>query len=211
MLYPYAIPKSGFIGHGGASGYTELDLSSSHNKESTDADAQVYPLGTIIGYYNASLKGYGACAYMSCTQVSAGSIIAGRILTLTAGSHTDLTDDASAGSVGDYALECGACGAIAMSTMTTLYYGWFWIKGVCPDLYTSASAKLSATTLTCDGGMDTAMDGFTAGTTDGTAAIYNRDAASNDLVPMGMSLAADGGGTTIALAYIRLFGFGWGI
>ena len=210
MLQPYSEPISGFTGRGGVSGFIELDLRSSHNKASTDDDAKIYPLGTIIGYYNASLKGYGACAYMSCVEATSDAIVIGDCVTMVAGSHTALTNDASAGAVGDYAAEGGVPAAIAISAMTTLYYGWFWIAGVCPDLYTSATAKLSANTGITSAGSIGAMSSFRASTTDGAIALVNIDAANTDTEPIGMSHTADSTNANL-FGSIRLFGTGWGV
>ena len=202
------VPKTGFTGYGTETGFTVLDPESSHNKAPTDLNALVYPLGTIIPYFNANLGGYGACVYCSCTEASTDAIAVGDAVTLTASSMTDLTNDASAGMVGDYAAEGGIPAAIALTTMTTTYHGWFWCMGVCPPLYTAAATLLSANTgLTSAGGI-IAMSPFIASTTDGNIALHQKDAASTDVEVMGMSIAADSGNNN-TFSNIRLFGFGW--
>jgi len=209
-MFPYAeMPKSGFTGHGGSSGYTEKDVATSHNVATT-SDYAVFPLGTIIKYFNESLHGYGACAYLTCTEATSDAIVVGDCVTLTAGSHTDVTNDASAGSVGDYAAEAGACAAIALSTMTTTYAGWFWIYGVCPDLYTSATAKLAENTGLTSAGSIGAMSPFRASTTDGCIALFDADAANTDTCAIGFSLVADSTNANI-LGNARLYGVGWGV
>ena len=205
MLFPNSEPENGFIETGFAPNY-EAHKAKHHNVSATP----YFDLGTIIGYYNATIGGYGACAYMTCTQVSAASIVIGRVVTMTAGSHTDLTDDASGGAVGDYAAEAGVPAAIAMSSMTTTYAGWFWIYGVCPDLNTAAATKLSANTGITSAGSIGAMSPFIASTTDGAIALHDRDAASTDTEVMGMSLAADSTNAN-SFVNVRLFGTGWGV
>lgn len=207
MLYPHTIPKSGFTGYGNASGFRDLDPATSHNKAATDPNAKIYPLGTIIGYFNATIGGYGACAYLSCTEASSDAIIAGDLLTMTAGSHTDVTNDAAAGACPD--VDGGGLPAcIAITAMTSTYRGWFWINGVCPDLYTAASTLLSATTVTATSTIE-AMEAFRADEgTDGLLFEHKED-DTDDAGAVGMVLADCN--TTVALASVRLFGIGWGI
>ena len=207
MLFPNSEPINGFIETGGIGGY-EVHDRVHHNVSATPAEE--YPKGTIISYYNRSLKGYGACGYYSCTEASTDAIVIGDVVTLTAGSHTDVTNDASAGAVGDYAAEAGVPAGIAMSGMTTTYYGWFWIFGVCPDLYISATAKLAEQDDITSAGSIGAMSPFIASTTDGNIALHNRDAANNDVSVMGMSHTADSTNANL-FGSIRLFGYGWGI
>ncbi len=210
ILFPYSIPRSGFIGRGGPSGYIELDPATSYNKASTDKDALVYPIGTVIGYFNASIGGYGACVYMIADEASSEPIVLANVVTMKSGSHTILTNDASAGAVGNYAANAGVPAAIAIGAMTTDYYGWFWFLGVCPDLYTAASTKLGASSALTSAGSIAAMSPFIASTTNDRIALHNRDAASTDVEVMGMSIAANSTNDN-TLSKIRLFGTGWGV
>lgn len=205
MLFPNSEPINGFIETGGAGGYQAHSPATYHNVASPK-----YPLGTIIGYFNATLHGYGACVYAQCDEVSSGSIVVGRVLTLKSSYGTILTDDASAGMVGTYQTHAGVPAAIAMSTMTTDYYGWFWIMGCCPDLYTAAGTSLSANTGITSGGSIAADCAFIASTTDGAIAVYDADAANVDVEPMGFALAADSTNAN-TFSNIRLYGTGWGI
>lgn len=208
MLFPYAqMPLNGFIETGGANAY-QTHKAVHHNVSATPGNG--YVLGQIIPYFNATIGGYGACVYCTCTEATGDPIVVGDCVTLTAGSHIDLTNDASAGAVGDYAAEGGFPAAIALSSMTTTYCGWFWIKGVCPDLYTAAATKLSANTGITSAGSIGAMSAFIASTTDGAIALHDRDAANTDTEVMGMSLAADSTNANI-FANVRLTGAGWGI
>ena len=205
MLFPYAeMPINGFIETGGAGGY-QTHKAVHHNQSTAK-----FTVGTIIPYFNFSLKAYGACVYAQFVEATSDAIVIGDCLTLQAASHYILTNDASAGAVGDYAAEAGVPAAIALGTMTTTYYGWAWIMGVCPDLYTAAATKLSASTGITSAGSIGAMSPFRASTTDGNIALFNADAASTDTQAMGMSLAADATNAN-TFSNIRLYGTGWGI
>ncbi len=208
-MFPHTVPKSGFTGYGFGALFTEKDIATSHNVAATSEYAKTYPVGTVIKYFNAALNGYGACAYMICDEASTDAIVVGDCVTLKAGSHTILTNDASAGAVGDYAAEGGFPAAIAISAMTTDYLGWFWIMGVCPDLNTAASTLLSANTGITSAGSIGAMSSFTASTTDGAIALFNNDGTA-DAAVIGMSLAADSSNAN-TFSNVRLDGIGWGV
>ncbi len=210
-MFSRTVPRSGFTGYGFGKSLAEQDIATTHDVASTSDFAKVFPLGTIVSYFNPALKGYGMCAYMSAVETSSSSIVIGTCLTLVAGSHTSLTDDASAGAVGDAAAEGGYPAAIAISDMTTLYYGWYWIKGVCPDLYISATAKLSSSNTITSAGDLGAMSSFTASTVDGEIDLYDNN-GSQDLAVIGMTLVADEASTHLSeFGDIRLTGYGWGV
>ena len=209
MLFPYAIPKSGFTGYGGASCYTQQDLTTSHNRVSTSEYAQKYPLGTIIGYFNATLGGYGACAYMKFDNGDAVACVAGDVLTMLAGTfgsaghteHTTLTTDISAGMT-----KGGIPMAIALTAMTDGYYGWFWMLGVCPDFYVSSSAKFSTVDINTENVSLEAGEAFGA-TVDTTLDEYTN---AETCGVAGVSLVADSSNVVNA-GEIRLTGLGWGV
>ncbi len=211
IMYPHSLPPTGFLGSGGPHAFVATtSLSTAQNKASTDKDGQAYPLGTAIGYFNAIVGGYGVCVYMEYDQDSASDVAAvGDVCTLLSGSHTVVTNDASGGAVGTYAKTAGVPACIALSTMTDAYHGWFWAKGVCPDLWTAAATRLDAATDLVSAGNIGAASAFIASTTDDNIALHNRDAATNDVSVMGISIAAD---STLANTFsnIRLLGHGWG-
>lgn len=166
--------------------------------------------GLICKYWNNDIHGYGACAYLLYNQESASAAAgAGTLCTMVAGADYEVTNDASAGAVGDATGEGGVPACVAVMTMTDGYYGWFWIAGVPPYFMTSATAKFSASNLT-SGGSIVAMSPFIASTTDGAIALYNND-GSADSIPIGMSNAADDANNHVAIDAVRLFGVGWGL
>lgn len=194
QLYNFSIPKDGFTGYGTEKEYQAKAVDTSHNVASTSAYA-IYRLGTKIGYYNETLGGYGACIYL---QYSAGAetLAAGYPVGIDEANDTLYSVTGDQSTIGD-----GSPTAIALSAMTTAYYGWFWCAGVCPDFYTSSSAKFAATTVTTN-------DSIAAGkafemplsTTDGIIHLWATAASTR----IGYALADDGG-TTTDMANLVLF------
>jgi len=200
MLQPYAIPKSGFTGRGGASGFTVASLTTTHNVASTSDYAGVYPLGTCIGYFNSTIGGYGVCAYLQAKE----ALTIGLVATSLATSHTAVQITLTGG----MAIGC-APAAVALSSITDEYYGWFWVKGVCPDFYTSASAKYSAATISIISGVNlTAGESFFAATAGEIDEYLETDVA----IPAGHAISSGSeAGGTIACGEVKLIGSGWGV
>lgn len=195
MSFPYAeMPRSGFIGRGDGSGYKEKDLATSHNVADTSI-YKIYPPGTKIRYYNPALEGWGTCIYL---QYSKGgeTLAAGYICQPDPALDSLYLVTGDASTFVDLAVAKPNC--FALSAMTTLYWGWFWTGGVCPDFYTSSSDRFAITTCTTDDSL-TAGDGFGSDrTTNGhlesydTTAIHSADNHSQ----AGWVLADDGGSTS---------------
>ena len=159
MTFPYAdMPKSGFTGYGDGGGFTEKDISTSHNVVDT-SDYKIYVPGTKMRYYNSTLKGWGTCIYLRYSKgaetLAAGYIVQPDPAETATPKHYNVTGDAST------FVSIGLCTpqAIALSAMTTAYWGWFWCGGLCPDFFTSASARFDATTCASDDSL-TAGEGF---------------------------------------------------
>lgn len=114
------VPPDGFTG------------ASHHNV----ATAQYEP-GTKIKVYDKTNKGYATLIYL---QYIAGTKAATLALAAKQFVCMDTSEQAAAATsptyfkVGDDASECLLTGpmAVALSAMTTTYYGWFWCGGVCP-------------------------------------------------------------------------------
>ena len=201
MSYIGYIPTDGFTGHGGPGGYNAKAISSSHNVISTSDYAKVYPLGTVATYFNSAIGGYGACAYLKTDETISG---AGLVATLLATSHTEVAVTLSNG----MAIGCGPS-AVSLSAVTDEYYGWYWIKGVCPDLYTDATTKLSASTISIISGVTlTAGESFFAATAGEIDEYLETDVA----IPCGHAInSGSGSGGTIGMGQVKLIGSGWGI
>lgn len=201
MFGPYAdIPKSGFTGNGGASGYNAIKAKdSTFNVVSTSDYATKYALGTIIPYWNATIGGYGACVYLQAKE----ALTIGLVVTNLATSHTSAQITLSGG----MAIGCTPA-AVALGTVTDEYYAWFWCKGVCPDMYTSASAKISAATISIISGVTlTAGETFFAATAGEIDEYLETDVA----IPAGHAISSgSGAGGTIAFGEVKLIGSGWG-
>lgn len=198
MFFPYAeMPKSGFTGTGGGGSYNTKALSSSHNV-ADDSAYKVYVPGTKMHYYNRALKGAGTCIYLRYSE-GAETLAAGYIC------QPDPQNDALYYVTGDAStfvhLAVAKPNCIALSAMDDTYWGWFWCGGVCPDLYTSATAKFSEVTCTTDNTL-TAGEGFgvqSAGTpADATLVAYDIGSphAGDNRSQSGWVLADDGGTST---------------
>lgn len=187
-LQPYAIPKDGFAGTGGANSFQEPNSVEGHNNA-----VAAFPTGTKVRYNNDTLGGYGSCVYLKFDNGAGNvAIVAGSLLksTVTIGTVTgDVTDQAAGG---------GTC--IALSAITDGNYGWFWCAGVCPDLNTAASTKFSASSILTDGNVvaDVALIGTAADLTIGIA-------TTGQLTPhLGYALATDSS-TALAMASVVLY------
>jgi len=190
-MNPHTVPKDGFIGTGTKASVYNSVTSSNHDIATT-AD-QEYVLGQKIRYYNSTLGGWGTCIYL---QLIAGAV------TVVAGSPVGVDDTADSyyAVTGDRSETGAGCArAIALSTMTTTNYGWFWCAGVCPDFSTDGTTAFSEVTVPV--GTD-----ITAGANFEFTADLNITLGTNDatLTKMGYSLIATGG-TSSDLANLVLF------
>lgn len=110
-------PKDGFTG------------SDHHN-----VVAAAYPVGTKIQYYNAGTSsanvGMSTFIYLRLVAQDATNVVnVKHIVAVDDGAiATGVTNEAAT----DIAATHGPI-AVALSTMTTAYYGWFWCGGVCPE------------------------------------------------------------------------------
>jgi len=191
--FPYSTPPDGFTGRGGPRGYTELALSTSFNVVSTSRYA--YPLGTMMQYYNETLKGPGACIYLTYSK-GAEPLAAGTPVGLDEDDDAYFSVTGEQSTIGD-----GAPTAIALGAMTTAYLGWFWCWGVPPDFYTSATAKFSAATCVAD---DSIVKGqgfqLALSTTDHIIVITTGALVTK----MGHALATSGSGASTEMANLWL-------
>lgn len=205
MFGNYAIPKDGFAGTGGPNAFVQKAVDSTHNVVSTSDYAKQYPLGTTIGYYNDTLNGYGACMYVrfNVTGSESVAIKAGSPCGRSADAdiYYDVTPDQSAAS------DDGGFG-IALSSMTNNYYGWLWIWGVCPDFYTSATAKYDDSVITTDGNIVAGASFTMEFSTADNKIILGVDAeaaGTAKLTRMGFSIAADSATPDIAVSKLFLY------
>ena len=197
-MYRTGIPVNGFAELGdGDSGYG-LHKNTHHNVATA-----AFQVGTKVRYYNANLvtsdsaamPGWGTCIYL---RYSAGAE------TLAAGyiCQPDPALDSLYYVTGDVStfvhLAAAKPNCIALTAMTTTYYGWFWCGGVCPDFHTAADTPFSETTCVTDNTL-TAGEGFavqSAGTpADDTIVAYDIGSphAGNNYSQAGWVLADDGG------------------
>lgn len=188
--YPYAVPRDGFTETGLGNVYIAKSSNEFHNVSAAD----VFKVGTKIRYYNDRQSGWGTAIYLRYSK-GAETLAAGYIVqpdpALT--SLYYVTGDAST----FVQLAVGKPCAIALSAMTTAYYGWFWCGGVCPDFNTAASTAFSATTCATDDSL-TAGEGFGSdGATDAHLEAYNVMAVhtADNNAQAGWVLADDGGVT----------------
>jgi len=187
-LQPYAIPEDGFAGTGGPNNFKTTTSVNGFNSSTA-----AFPVGTKVRYNNDTLGGYGTCIYLKYSD-GAGTvtIVAGDSVrsTTTFGTvSADVTDQVVVGAT-----------AIAVGTVDDGNYGWFWCGGVCPDLNTAASTKLSATNATTDGTVTAAADFIQSGT-DKTIKIAIATGLESS---MGYSIAADTS-NDLALSNIVLY------
>ena len=99
---------------------------------------EAFPLGTKIQGYNAGtagLQGYFTLIYLKLKEpgqtLAAKHICLVHLDALADGTIYEVTNDTTSD------LTTNQPCAIALSAMTTLYYGWFWCGGVCPEDYVS--------------------------------------------------------------------------
>jgi len=195
MLGNLAIPIDGFTETGIGDRYAPKGTNEHHNVATA-----AYRPGTIIEYYNERLDGYGACIYLKYDS-GAGPVAAAAGLVATlyirAEDHYTVTCDSSDGILGGKA-------ALCLSVITDTYYGWFWCKGVCPDINIAADSSYAENAdLTTDG--DVAAGEVIMASTDGVVDTY---AGTNAGLPLGQTLAADTG-TDLAAENVYLFPM-WG-
>jgi len=164
-------PKDGFTG-------------ATHHNVATAA----YPLGTVIQVYNTGTTGtagYSQFVYGKLeTQDSTNVVFARCICTRhTDAVPTDFTNDNGADIPYNVAV-------IALSAMTTDYYGWFWCGGVCPEEFVADLGGF----YNCDDSVAVATpalmlkDAVTAGTTAGELGFA---LATAGLMVVGLTLSND--------------------
>ena len=151
--------------------------------------AAIYPVGTKIQVYNetAGVAGNSTFVYAQAETQDGTNIIAARHFLTTYGTTPvwwKFTNDAG-GDIGDGINSL----VVALSAMTTAYYGWFWCAGVCPEDYVAALGGNYYT----EG--DVAIGPVTGGTlaTPGTTAgeIGLTAVAADTSLVVGVALAAD--------------------
>jgi hypothetical protein len=197
-LQAHTLPINGFIETGFKASYVSRSTGGyvHHNKSATP----YYPKGMKVRYYNETLEGYGTCIYLKYSE-GAETLAAGYPVGIDEANDTNYSVTGDQSTIGD-----GTPLAIALSAMTDTYWGWFWCGGVCPDFYTSASAKFSATTVTTDNSI-AAGKAFELplSTTDGVIVVATNDAT----ITKGGYALADDGGTTTDMANLVLYDH-WG-
>ena len=102
------------------------------NASHCNVAAAAYPLGTKVAYHDATNNGWSIMAYLKFT---AGTGTAGDGV-LAGGPYSDATDVQPYGVThdGESTNQSYGYAAVAVLEMTTLYYGWFWVGGVCPSV-----------------------------------------------------------------------------
>jgi hypothetical protein len=155
-----------------------------------------YDIGTKIRVYDDTSKGYATFIYLQNIQGTAGAVAAKDPVCMDTSEQATAATSATwykVGSDGGETLVNGPM-AIAISAMTTAYYGWFWCGGVCPVSYVSGLGGnyVTDSSLTAGGmftGADSTADGKIALTLAMTAAAHATSVADTPYV--GMSLIAD--------------------
>jgi len=106
--------------------------SSHHNV----ASATQYKVGTKIMVYDTTNKGYATFIYLQYVAGTVAGIAAKKPVAIHTANQASTTNATTSvwyqvTTDGGESLVNGPL-AIALSSMTTLYYGWFWCGGVCP-------------------------------------------------------------------------------
>lgn len=170
----YGLPADGLIGV------------SHHN-----VVAAAYPLGTVIKVPNVTIGnvGFSFLAYLKAVANAAVAFAAGEVCVpdAVATGPCVVTNDPD-----DCIQKAGSLAAICLSAMTTLYYGWFWVGGVCPQdvaLFNNVASPLTtAATIPTD---DSVVAGaFT--TVDLAADAIGLGVMAATALPFGFALGADG-------------------
>lgn len=188
-MYPNTIPPNGFAETGGPGGYI-TPLSTHHNVATA-----AYRVGTKVRYYNDHLGGFGTCIYLRYCE-NGETLAAGYICQPDPEEDSLYYVTADASDFVDLAVAKPNC--IALSGVTTTYYGWFWCGGVCPDFFYSSTARFDEITCATDDSL-TAGEGFGSDrTTDDHLESYDttsKEDADNHS-QAGWVLADDGTTTT---------------
>lgn len=133
--WPGVVDRNIFGGGAPPDGFT----GSSHHNVATPA----YQVGKKVAVYDETNKGIAILAYLQYiagTKAATLALAARQFLAMdtseqataaTSPTYFKLSDDASE------ALIQGPL-AVALSAMTTTYYGWFWVGGVCPVSFVAA-------------------------------------------------------------------------
>ncbi len=96
--------------------------------------AAKYPIGAKIQAYDSTSNGYATFVYLQFVQGSVGVLAAKDVVGIDISEQsTDATADTwyKVTSDGGEAQVQGPL-AVALSAVTTAYFGWFWCGGVCP-------------------------------------------------------------------------------
>src|SRR3990172_13158393 len=111
-----------------------------------NASTEKFPLGTKIQGYNpgtAGLQGYFTIIYLKLKEpeeaLAAKHICVVHKDALADGHIFEVTNDNAS------CLTTNQPAAVALAAMTTLYYGWFWCGGVCPEDFVSGLGGSFAT------------------------------------------------------------------
>ena len=157
----------------------------SHHNVATAA----FPLGTIVRVYcdgTVGQPGFSELAYLQLGTIDAtNSIHAKHICVPDSATYWyKVTNDVSSANAS--AGEGHA--AIAISDMTTAYYGWFWVGGVCPEQYITALGGDYGTAGSVAVGAFTVVALASSGTTYGDFGLGVLTATSESF---GSALAAD--------------------
>lgn len=144
--------------------------------------SEVYPKGTKVQVWcdgSVGRQGWATFIYLKFVANAGVALAAKQVVVPDAA--TDLytvTNDPD-----DCLINTGGIGAVAISTLTTLYYGWFWCAGVCPEQYVSALGGNYATNA------GVAVGSITYHDLDADAMGF--DVTAGIEIPCGHSLAAD--------------------
>ena len=101
------------------------------NASHCNVASAAYPQGTKVAYYDTTNSGWSIMAYL---KFVAGTGTAGDGL-LAGGPYDDGTNvhPYSVTHDGETTNQTYGYAAVAVVEMTTTYYGWFWVGGVCPS------------------------------------------------------------------------------
>jgi len=157
-------------------------------------------------YYNKTLAAWGTCIYLKYS-VGAETLAAGSLCGIdsanapaTYGYHSVTGDVSTFGASG----RSGGLYAVALSAMTTTYWGWFWCGGVVPDFYTSSSAKIGDTDFLTDGNIVAGAAVAPHLSTDATMILAIDTTATASNPPMGFAYADDSS-TALGMDQVSLF------
>jgi hypothetical protein len=156
--------------------------------------AAIYPVGTKIQVYDETNKGYATFIYLQFVKGTAAALAAKDPVAMDTSEQATAATTTTYYKVGQDGGEVLLDGpiAVALSTLTTAYYGWFWCGGVCPVSFVSDLGGNYVTDGTLTAGNPF---GCADSTADGKIALVIADAASAttaaDVATQGVALIAD--------------------